>query len=200
MPKIEAPTVAEHRAMRRRAVVDNAVELLVSEGPTALTPAAVAKMTGLARTSVYQYFPTSGELLGAAIEQLFVASQADLDAALSRAGQDVDERIAAYVQATLETARRGHSPTRLVGVELPAACRLRLRLLHDEVGRPLREIVAASGAEDVATTTALANGVIAGAVALVEHGADLERTTRQTLQFLQRALRDGVVGQPARPS
>lgn len=189
MPKIEAPTVAEHRAMRRRAVVDNAVELLVSEGPGALTPAAVAKMTGLARTSVYQYFPTSGELLGAAIEALFVASQADLDAALARAGEGVDARIAAYVRATLETARRGHSPTRLVGIELPEACRARLRALHDEVARPLREIVAAAGATDVATTTALANGVIAGAVALVEHGAPLDHTAEETLRFLQRALR-----------
>ena len=53
MPKIEAPTVAEHRAMRRRAVVDNAVDLLVSEGPAALTPAAVAKLTGLALSLIH---------------------------------------------------------------------------------------------------------------------------------------------------
>lgn len=188
MPKIEAPTVAEHRAMRRRAVVDNAVTLLVTEGPAALTPAAVAKLTGLARTSVYQYFPTSGELLGAAIEQLFVASQRELNQALAETGEDLDDRIAAYVRATLETARRGHSPTRLVGVELPEVYRRRLRELHEEVARPLRQIVEASGAGDVDLTTALANGVIAGAVALVEHGADLERTTRHTLRFLQRAL------------
>lgn len=188
MPKIEAPTVAEHRAMRRRAVVDNAVTLLVTEGPAALTPAAVAKLTGLARTSVYQYFPTSGELLGAAIEQLFVASQRELNQALAETGEDLDDRIAAYVRATLETARRGHSPTRLVGVELPEVYRRRLRELHEEVARPLRQIVEASGAGDVDLTTALANGVIAGAVALVEHGADLERTTQHTLRFLQRAL------------
>ena len=188
MPKIEAPTVAEHRAMRRRAVVDNAVALLVESGPAALTPAAVAKMTGLARPSVYQYFPPSGDLLGAAIEQLFVSSQAELDTALASAGPDLAERIAAYVRATLETAQRGHHPTRLVGVELPAACRARLRELHDEVARPLRQIVKDSGAVDVATTTALANGVIAGAVALVEHGAPLEHTTQETLRFLQRAL------------
>lgn len=188
MPKIEAPTVAEHRAMRRRAVVDNAVELLVTQGPSALTPAAVAKMTGLARTSVYQYFPTSGELLGAAIEQLLVASQVDVDAALAGAGDDLGDRIAAYVRATLETARRGHNPTRLVGVELPDACRARLRDLHDQIAKPLRDIVRDSGVADVDTTTALANGVIAGAVALVEHGADLEQTSHQTLGFLQRAL------------
>ncbi|MBW3085189.1 hypothetical protein KEM60_01386 [Austwickia sp. TVS 96-490-7B] len=188
MPKIEAPTVAEHRAMRRRAVVDNAVALLVAEGPAALTPAAVAKMTGLARTSVYQYFPTGGDLLGAAIEHLFVASQAGLTAALDGAGGDIDDRIAAYVRATLETARRGHHPTRLVGVELPAACRARLKELHDEVSRPLRDIVIASEASDVDTTTALAQGVINGAVILVEHGADLEHTADETVLFLQRAL------------
>lgn len=191
MPKIEAPTVAEHRAMRRRAVLANAVDLLVESGPTALTPAAVAKRTGLARTSVYQYFPTAGDLLGAAVETMFIQSQANITEALQAAGPELDARVAAYVRATLETAQSGHSPTRLANVDLPDASRQRLRRLHEEVARPLRDLVEASGVSDVDVTTALAQGAINGAVALVEHGVPLARVSEQTLRFLQRALAAG---------
>lgn len=174
--------------MRRRAVIHHAMELLVSEGPAGLTPAAVAARTGLARTSVYQYFPTRKDLLGAAVEELFVASQASVTEALRQAGADAPTRLSAYVRATLETARRGHNPTRLVAVELSDASRVRLRELHEQAAAPLRELVAQAGAADVETTAALAQGVINGAVALVEHGADLDHVTAETLRFLHRAL------------
>ena len=188
MPKIEAPTVAEHRAMRERAVLGHAVDLLVTQGPAGLTPAAVAQRAGLARTSVYQYFPSSRDLLGAAIEELFVVSREGLDEALRSAGPDPRARLAAYVRATLESARRGHSPTRLMGIELSEETRSRLRRLHEEAAEPLAELVEAFGAQDVATATALAQGVINGAVALVEHGGDLDVIGDATLGFLRRAL------------
>ncbi len=188
VPRIEAPTVAEHRAMRQRAVLDHAVDLLISQGPAALTPAAVAQRTGLARTSVYQYFPSSRDLLGAAIEELFVVSREGLDEALRAAGSDPRDRLAAYVRATLESARRGHSPTRLMGIELSEESRARLRRLHEQIAEPLVALVEASGASDVATTAALAQGVVNGAVALVERGGDLDAIAEATLSFLRRAL------------
>ena len=57
MPRIEAATVAEHNAMRRRQVVDAAAEVLGDVGVGGFTPAAVAKRAGLARSSMYQYYP-----------------------------------------------------------------------------------------------------------------------------------------------
>lgn len=191
MPKIQAPTVAEHRVMRRRAVLDSAVDLLIAEGPSSLTPAAVAKMTGLARTSVYQYFPTGGALLASAVEQLLLTGLTQLDAALAQAGPDIDARIAAYVRVALEPALYGQNPHRLLTIELPDESRSRIEELHDRIAQPLREIVADSGAQDVTATTALAQGVIAGALALVERGASTEDTAEQTLRFLQRALAQG---------
>ena len=57
MPRIDAPTVAEHHVMRRDAIIAAARDLLGTAGASAVTPAAVAGRSGLARTSVYQYFP-----------------------------------------------------------------------------------------------------------------------------------------------
>ncbi|WP_162873025.1 TetR/AcrR family transcriptional regulator [Austwickia chelonae] len=188
MPKIQAPTVAEHRAMRRRAVVDNAVALLVESGPASLTPAAVAKMTGLARTSVYQYFPTAGDLLAAAFEELLHGCCHELDEALAHAGDDIDARIDAYVRTSLIAARRGHRPSLFAGGDLPQPCRERLRALHRQIARPLRDIVEDAGIQDVDTVTGLAEGAIHGAVTLLERGTPLDDVVRETGLFLRRAL------------
>ena len=68
MPRIDAPTVAEHSAQRRAAIVDAAVDLLGREGITGVTPAAVASAAGLARSSVYQYFASTDALVAAGVE------------------------------------------------------------------------------------------------------------------------------------
>ena len=61
MPKISAPTVAEHRVRQRDALLHAATELLVDGGVSAVTPAAVGAAAGLARPSVYQYFSSGAD-------------------------------------------------------------------------------------------------------------------------------------------
>ena len=56
MPRITAPTVAEHRDQRWADLVAAGQELLVTEGPDAVTMTAVAARAGLSRTAVYEYF------------------------------------------------------------------------------------------------------------------------------------------------
>jgi AcrR family transcriptional regulator len=48
--------VAEHRTMQRDALLDAARSLLSEGGTEALTFPALAERTGLARSSVYEYF------------------------------------------------------------------------------------------------------------------------------------------------
>ena len=49
MPRITAPTLAEHQARQRDALVEAAVAILATEGVAAATPAAVGARAGLAR-------------------------------------------------------------------------------------------------------------------------------------------------------
>ena len=53
MPRITAPTVAEHHAKQRRALLDAARDLLAETGAEP-SMAAVARRAGLARSSIYQ--------------------------------------------------------------------------------------------------------------------------------------------------
>ena len=138
MPRINAPTLAEHQVQRRADVVGAAVDLLIGSGPAAVTPAAVAAAAGLARSSVYQYFPSTGALVAVAVEQAFARATAALGAALAEAGTPGD-RVSAYVDAALDAAIDGHRPmASLAGADLPAECRDRVALSLIHISEPTR--------------------------------------------------------------
>ncbi|WP_158274517.1 TetR/AcrR family transcriptional regulator [Cellulomonas sp. WB94] len=188
MPRIDAPTVAEHHVMRRDAIIAAARDLLGTAGASAVTPAAVAGRSGLARTSVYQYFPSTGALLAAAVEATFTDSSAALAAGVEQAG-DPRSHIHAYVRDALRLAARDHSPFhQLTLSDLPPECVARVRELHDELVAPLRSAVDAFGVRDTEVVTGIVFGAISAAVQLVDHGRDLDETTTATLGFIDAGL------------
>ena len=97
MPKIAAPTVAEHRAAQLRALLDAARELIREDG-SGLTLAAVAARAGLARSSVYQYFRSREELLDAVVADVVPRWSARITAAVATAASPEDA-IVAYADA-----------------------------------------------------------------------------------------------------
>ena len=62
-PRIEAPTILEQRAMRQRQLIDAAMSLALEGGAPSVTVAAVAKRAGMARSSIYEYFSSSADLI-----------------------------------------------------------------------------------------------------------------------------------------
>ena len=188
MPRIDAPTVAEHHVMRRDAIIAAARDLLGTAGASAVTPAAVAARSGLARTSVYQYFPSTGALLAAAVEATFTDSSATLAAGVAQAG-DPRARIHAYVRDALRLAARDHGPFhQLTLSDLPPECVARVRELHDELLAPLQSGIENFGVRDTSLVTGLVFGAISAAVQLVDHGRDLAETTTATLSFIDAGL------------
>ncbi len=186
MPRIEAPTVAEHNAMRRRQVVGAAGAVLAERGVTGFTPAAVAARAGLARSSMYQYYPSTEALLGAAVAHLLESSRDRMVAAVAGATTPAD-RVAAYVRAAVTDATEGHtSLPDLASLEMPDVCRVAVRDLHDELLEPLREALADGGVADPSTSAMLVSGLVNAAVTAVRHGAEPEHTIRWTVDFVLR--------------
>src|SRR5688572_27616598 len=105
MPKISAATVAEHRARQHGALLDAARELILGDGYAALSFDALAKRTGLARSTVYSYFRTKDDVIVALCEAEFPLVAADIEKALRRAATPRD-RIAAFIRAQLRAARQ----------------------------------------------------------------------------------------------
>ncbi|WP_214403516.1 TetR/AcrR family transcriptional regulator [Pseudonocardia lacus] len=100
MPRIQAPTVAEHRKLRRRAILDAARALLEETGRAPSLAAAGARV-GLARPSVYQYFTSREALLHGVVADVFPAWTTRVLDHVDAASTPAD-RVWAYVEANVE--------------------------------------------------------------------------------------------------
>lgn len=189
MPKINAPTVAEHRAQQREALIGVAIDLLVNEGAAAVTPAAVGARAGLARSSVYQYFDSSAALLATITEEAFRRSNEALAGAMATAGDPV-ERVEAFFRESLRLGAEGaHRPAEvLMGAGLPPACQERLMELHLEQVEPFRASVREIGVPDPSLTADLIAGMLHSALSAVDRGAPLDTVTDHTLELVRRCL------------
>jgi AcrR family transcriptional regulator len=189
VPKIDAPTVAEHHSRRRAALLAAGGDLLASGGVDAVTLAGVGAATGLARSSVYQYFDSAPTLLAAVVEDVFPRSTQKLRTAVDRATTPTD-KVDAYVVTALGLAADAshRSLYGLAGATLPEHCRARIAELHEEQFAPLREAVAELGVADPALSTRLLLGVLQSATQAVVEGAPKARVTREVLSFVHEGL------------
>ncbi|WP_181802801.1 TetR/AcrR family transcriptional regulator [Streptomyces shenzhenensis] len=189
MPKINASTVAEHRAQQREALIGAAIDILVNEGATAVTPAAVGARAGLARSSVYQYFGSSAALLATIIEEAFRRSNEALADAMAAANGPV-ERVEAFFRESLRLGAEGaHRPAAvLMSAGLDPACQERLMELHLEQVEPFRAAVRQIGAPEPALTADLIAGMLHTALAAVDRGTPLDTVTERTLTLVRRCL------------
>ncbi len=62
-PRIQEATIAEQRKMRQRQLMDAALSLAIEGGIDSVTVSAVAKKAGLSRSSIYEYFSSSADLI-----------------------------------------------------------------------------------------------------------------------------------------
>ncbi|NTW40703.1 MAG: TetR family transcriptional regulator [Cellulomonadaceae bacterium] len=189
MPKIDAPTVAEHHSRRRQALLSAAATLLADKGLDGVTLAAVGAAAGLARSSVYQYFDSTPALLAAVVEDVIPREIARLNLAVTAAGSPA-ERLDAFVRATLETAGDPtHTSLGALGhAALPPECMARIHELHDEQRAPLRGVVAELGQPDPELTVQLVMGMVAAAARAVADGQPLERVVDRTLALVHAGL------------
>ena len=63
MPKITGPNIAEHVAAQEEAVFAAAIRLFAERGVTNVSTGDIANEVGLARTSLYRYFPTKASIV-----------------------------------------------------------------------------------------------------------------------------------------
>lgn len=108
MPRISAPTVAEHRTMVQRQLVDAAEKILRSGEPDALTASAVTAAVGIARNSIYRYVESVDDLRGLVLARHLPSWLEAVENELATI-EDPAERIALWVRANVEqAARSGH--------------------------------------------------------------------------------------------
>ncbi len=189
MPKIDAPTVAEHRDQRRAALVRAGREILAEQGADAVTPAAVGAVAGIARSSVYQYFDSSDALLAAIIEDSFPEATVALRAAVDAAPTPA-VKITAYVSTALDLATQPEhrSFDAAATAELPAVLRARVDALHREQYAPLIDALNEAGTTDAVLAAQLVGGLLTASVRAVSAGSDIERVRAALLATLETGI------------
>jgi AcrR family transcriptional regulator len=101
VPKIAADTVAEHIAQQEAAVIAAASRLFAERGVAQVSLATIASEVGLARNSLYRYFPDKGHILAAWFRAELAPLQ-EASTAIASADQPADERLEAWLGLHLD--------------------------------------------------------------------------------------------------
>lgn len=189
MPRIQAPTVAEHRAAQHRALLDAARQILSETGrPPTLTQ--VAARAGLARPSLYQYFRSPGDLLNAVVEDVFPRWSARVAAAMDAAATPAD-RVLAYVLTNFELITEGeHALASLLAEVAPGdTVAEQSRAMHQQLLEPLVEALHHLGVRAVPETAEMINAIVFAGSRLIESGTDLQTTWESARALLEPFVR-----------
>ncbi|MER7826526.1 MULTISPECIES: TetR/AcrR family transcriptional regulator [unclassified Streptomyces] len=179
--------------MQRGALLDAARSLLSEGGTEALTFPALAERTGLARSSVYEYFRSRAAVVEELCAVDFPVWAAEIEAAMERA-EAPEAKIEAYVRSQLGLVgdRRHRAVVAISAGELDAGAREKIRAAHGGLIAMIVEALSALGHAEPRLAAMLLQGVVDAAVRRIELGA-AEDPTVVTEAAVAMALR-GVRG------
>jgi AcrR family transcriptional regulator len=189
MPKIDAPTVAEHNQQRRTALLAAATTLLAQHGLDGVSLAAVGAAAGLARSSVYQYYDSTPALIAAVVEDVMPRTGAQLARAMAKAATP-GERIDAFVRSTLSTATdpAHRSIHALEGSALPPECLARVAELHEQQYAPLLAALVELKVPQPHLTMQMVLAIVTTAARAIIAGASSKTVTARTLEVLHEGV------------
>ena len=196
MPRIQADSVAEHVAQQEAAVFDAALRLFVERGYAGVTLADVAAEVGLARSSLYRYFPDKAHIL---LRWFRAELPAQVERAAAILGGDGPPRarIEAWVDDQLDYALR---PEHQLVVALSEAIgdldpdeRAELADSHRQVLAPLDAALAEAGLAEVDERSAVADLIGGLVIAAGQREARLGAADPEVRAQVGRAL-DGLLG------
>ncbi|MEU0070451.1 helix-turn-helix domain-containing protein [Streptomyces sp. NPDC006332] len=164
--------MAEHRSMQRAALLDAARSLLSEGGTEALTFPALAEKTGLARSSVYEYFRSRAAVVEELCEVDFPVWAAEVSAAMS-AADGPEAKVEAYVrrQLALVGDRRHRAVVAISASELDAGAREKIRAAHGGLVAMIVEALAEMGHAQPRMAAMMLQGIVDAAVRRIELGA-----------------------------
>ncbi|SCK33731.1 TetR/AcrR family transcriptional regulator [Streptomyces sp. WMMB 322] len=158
--------------MQRSALLDAARALLSEGGTDALTFPALAQRTGLARSSVYEYFRSRGAVVEELCAVDFPVWAAEVEVAMAEA-ESPEEKIEAYVRRQLALVGDGRhrAVVAISAGELDAGAREKIRAAHGGLVAMVVEALAALGHDQPRLAAMLLQGVVDAAVRRIELGA-----------------------------
>jgi len=190
VPKIQAASISANREMRRQQLIGAALELAMDQGAQAVTVAAVAQKAGLARSSIYEYFASSADLIADLVIEELEYYEKRLAEAIKDA-TDPFEKLELWIAEGLRYVKDGrHMLVKSLNtVATPDFRRDEIALGHRKLIAPLREALSATGIKDLAGAGSFISSVTDAASVRIEAGNDAELEIRNATIFAIAGLR-----------
>jgi AcrR family transcriptional regulator len=189
-PKIQAATVVEQRQMRQRQLIDAALSIALESGAANITVAAVAKRAGLARSSIYEYFSSSADLIADLVIEELALYQKRLAQAV-KGTEDPYQHIELWIAEALQYVVDGRHMLikSLNAAAIPDFRRDEIsqghRNLMTTISAPLQEI----GLTDIRGAMSYLQNTIEAASVRIESGSDSELEIRSAQIYAIAGLR-----------
>jgi len=190
MPKIQAPTLALHRELRRQQLMSAALELALSNGADSITVAAVAAKAGLARSSIYEYFASSADLVAdLVIEELDYYTKRLAEAVAD--ATDPYHRIELWITESLRYVADGrHMLVKSLNtINTPEERKDEILMGHRRMMAPLQAALSDAGIVDVRVASALLASVTDAASIRIDAGSAAEPEIQSAVTFALAGLR-----------
>lgn len=146
-PSIWSDSLTSHKQRQRQHIVQAAAQLIADRGAGDLTMSALARRAGVARATLYHYFPDVERVMAAVVTEQAARFRSDLDRKLSGVVNS-RERLTCYVLTVHQWAQlRAHHPRgkRKLSSQM-------LAVVHEPLEQ-LRELLAAILADGIADGT-----------------------------------------------
>lgn len=201
MPRISASTVADHVAQQEAAVFQAAVDLFCRRGYRNVSLGDIAAEVGLARNSLYRYFPDKAHIL-LRWYRAELPVQAERAARVLTADRPPIERLAAWIDDQLDyAARPEHALVASLAEVLPElddTTRAELADSHRLLLAPLDTALRDAGlkrADDRAAVMDLIGGLVMAAAQHEQRlGSPSRRVRRQALAAVAGMLSPAPTG------
>lgn len=163
--------------------------MLLESGLAGVTPAAIGKRAGLARSSFYEYFPSATDLLTEIAVKAFDEWAAELNDLVSAATPG-RAQLETYVRSTVQMVADGKHRVAdaMNGAGFSEEQSARFEELHIQLTTPLRRIVRDLALDEPRIHGELIQGIVDAAVKLVNRGANPERTTETAVMMVMSGL------------
>jgi AcrR family transcriptional regulator len=184
MPRIETETLAQHRDWRRNQLIEAAASIALESGGAAVTVAAVAQRAGLSRTSVYEYFGSSADL----IADLVLEELNNFAGYLRNAVADTQEpieSISAWIQSALTYIADGrHLLAKVLNAtSLPQERTAAIGTAHRALLAPLVAGLSSMGVKDTQRALLFIQVITDASTKRIEGGHDAEAEIESATAF-----------------
>lgn len=190
MPHIETDSLATHRDWRRSQLIEAAASIALESGGDSITVAAVAARAGLSRTSVYEYFASSADL----VADLVIDELEGFSHVLSEAIAPCDDALSSvemWISTSLQYIVDGRHllAKALNATTLPRERNEAIGAAHRKLLAPLHQGLSDLGVSDIAQALTFIQSITDAATRRIEAGNDAEMEVRKTTTFCIAGIR-----------